>query len=162
MSRPHLDDVAFRQIKLATKALLLGCGGGEAASAACRLGPSHLSEAGSIYHRDRFLPLDVVVALERASEAMPVTATLARLQGCVLVPVEPRQGGDLAALLAHLGREVGGVFAASALALADGHVDDAERADLSAALGDLVAAAHAAIAALAPAPVEVPAVLRRA
>lgn len=149
--RPQLDDASARALKVASKALVAACGWGEAAAAACRLGPSHLSEAGAMHLMDRFLPLDAVVALERAGEAMPVTAALARLGGCVLVPVEARGAGELPALLARLGQEVGDVFAASARALADGQVSEAERAELAAELGDLVVVAHQALAALRPA-----------
>jgi hypothetical protein len=149
--RLHLDDAAARQLKVASKALVAACGGGEAAAAACRLGPSHLSEAGAMHQMDRFLPIDVVVQLERAGEARPVTAALARLAGCVLVPVEACGVGELPTLLARLGREVGDVFAASAKALGDGHISEAERAELAVELGEMVDVAHQALAALRPA-----------
>jgi hypothetical protein len=149
--RPHLDDATARALKVASKALVAACGGGEAAAAACRLGPSHLSEAGAMHQMDRFLPIDVVVALERAGEAHPVTSALARLVGCILVPVEPRGAGELPMLLAQLGREVGDVFAASAKALADGQISEDERAELVVELGQMMAVAHQALAALGPA-----------
>lgn len=152
MSRPRVDEAAGRALKVAGKTLLAACGGGEAAAAACRLGPSHLSEALAMHQPDRWLPVDVVLMLERAAEAMPVTAALARLQGCVLVPVAPRGPGELAGLLATLGREVGDVFAAAARALADGQLSDAEREELSRELGEMVAAGQAALGALSPAP----------
>jgi copper(I)-binding protein len=45
---------------------------------------------------------------------------------------------------------VGGVFAASAEALADGHVDEAERVRLAAELSEMLAAGQAALGALSP------------
>ena len=148
MSRPRLDDATMRVLKTATKAAIAACGGGEAAGSVCRLGPSHLSEAASVHHDDRYLPLDVVAQMEAVGEATPITAALARLSGCVLVPVEARGGGNLAELLAALGREVGDVFAASARALADGEVTAEERAELARELGEMIAVGQRALAAL--------------
>lgn len=148
MKRPHLDDSLARQIKTASKALIVACGGGAAAATVCRLGESHLSEAASVHHMDRWLPLDVVVALEGVAEALPVTAALAQMQGWVLVPTEPACGAELPLLLARLGREVGEAFGAAGLALAGGEMDAGQRATLVRELGDVVAAGHAAIAAL--------------
>lgn len=150
MSRPVLPAEQGRALKLATKALLAACGGGEAASSACRLGPSHLSEAAGMHHLDRWAPIDVVAALESVAEDMPVTRALARLQGCIVVPIAPRGAGTLAELLAKLGREVGDVFAAAALGLADGALSEAEAETLRRELVELVAAGQAALGALSP------------
>lgn len=151
MSRPKLTDAEMRALKIATKAVIAACGGGEAAAAVCRLGPSHLSESASVHHPDRSLPIDVVAQLEAAGEAWPVTAALARMAGCVLVPVEPRGSGDLATELARLGREVGDVFAASAHALAGGAPSEAERETLARELGEMLAVGRVALSLLAPA-----------
>lgn len=147
MTRPHLDVLAARRLKVASKALLLASGGGEAAASVCRLGTSHLSEAAGMHQPDRWLPIDVVLALETVAEAMPVTAALALAQGHVLVPIAPRGAGALAELLARLGREVGDVSAVAALAMADGHVSAAEAMELSRELAEMVAAGQAALGA---------------
>jgi hypothetical protein len=150
MSGMVLDAGARGALKTATKALIARLGGLAAAASVCRLEVSRLAECQGVNHPGALLPVDVVAQLEAVAEAVPVTAALARLGGCVLVPVEPMGAGALPELLARLGATVGGVFAASAEALADGHVDEAERVRLAAELSEMLAAGQAALGALLP------------
>jgi hypothetical protein len=130
--------------------LLAAFGKGAAAAAACRLNEGSLSDCASAFHPERTLPLDVALQLELAGASTAITAAMARAHGCLLVPVTVQGGGDLAGALAALGREVGDVFAASARALADGEVTEAERADLARELGEMLAVGQRALAALSP------------
>lgn len=148
MTRRALPQGDADALKLATRLLVHDCGGLEPASAACGLSTTSLSDAKRREHPERWLPLDAVLALERFGASRAVTEVLARAHRCVLVPVEAVGAGDLAVRLAQLGREVGEVFAAASLALADGVVTDAERAELGRELSDVVQAAQAALGAL--------------
>lgn len=135
-------------LKAATRLVIAAHGKGTAAAASCRLNEGSLSDCASPHHMDRTLPLDVALQLELMGGSEAITAALARAHGCLLVPVEARGAGDLAGLLAALGREVGDVFAASAEALADGEVSEAERAKLARELGEMIAVGQRALAAL--------------
>ena len=150
MSGPRLAEAELLALKSATKVLVAAHGKGVAAAAACRLNEGSLSDCASRHHLDRTLPVDVALQLELTGGSTAITAALARAHGCLLVPVELRGGGDLAVLLADLGREVGDVFAAASRALADGVVDEPERAELVRELGELVAVGQRALAALSP------------
>lgn len=63
-------------------------------------------------------------------------------------PITRDEAIALAARLAVLGREVGEAFAVAALALADGVITEAERAELGRELVDVVQAAQQALGAL--------------
>lgn len=149
MSGRRLDSDGLAALKAASRLLLGDFGKLEVAVMACRLGMSQLHACASANDPERTLPIDVVAQLERAAGTHPVTAALALLQGCIVVPIAATGGGDLGALLAKLGREVGDVFSASAAALADGRVSEAERATLARELAELIAAGQQALAVLA-------------
>jgi len=149
MSGRKLEGDALAALKVASRLLLADMGKLEVAAMACRLGSSQLADCASAHHPERALPIDVVLQLEQAAGTHPVTSALALLQGCLVVPIEARGTGDLGALLAKLGREVGDVFSASAAALADGRVTEAERATLARELAEMITAGQQALAALA-------------
>lgn len=148
MTRRALPQADADALKLASRLLVADCGGLEPAASACGLGTTSLSDAQRREHAERWLPLDAVLALERFGQSRAVTEALARAHRCVLVPVEAVGEGDLAVRLALLGKEVGEVFAAASLALADGRISDAERRVLGGELADVVQAAQAALGAL--------------
>jgi hypothetical protein len=67
-----------------------------------------------------------------------ITAALARAQGYVLVAIEsPRGRGELAVLMAEIGRDFGELFATASLALAHDHLSEQERLDLTRELDNL-------------------------
>lgn len=115
------------QLKQATRKLIHGLGGLEAAALHTSVGKSLLSEY-QFSHAERTMPIGVVADLEVAAGDPVVTRTLARLAGCALVPQEtvapaPAAPVDLVVALAtDLGR-----FAAAVQAMeADGHRSAAE------------------------------------
>lgn len=148
---PRLEDALLREVKAATRVVMASHGKGSAAAASCRLNEGSLSDCASAHHPDRTLPLDVALQLELMGASTAISAAMARAHGCILVPVEVRGGGDVAAELAALGREVGDVFAAAARALADGVISEAERGDLVRELGEMMSVGQRALAALSPA-----------
>jgi hypothetical protein len=150
MTGPRLAEAELLALKSATRVVLLAHGKQSAAAAACRLNEPSLSDCASAYHPERCLPVDVALQLELSGASRAITAALAQAHGCLLVPVVVRGGGDLAAELSALGREVGDVFGASARALADGVVSEAERADLARELAEMIAVGQRALAALSP------------
>lgn len=125
-----------RPFKTLTRALIERLGGLDAAAATVRLGRSRLADCQHL-HTEAVLPVDVVARLEAVAGEPLITAELARRAGCVLVPVQPIAEGEDAEMMAHIGREVGEVFAAYAAGMRDGSLCGEDRAGLSRELGDL-------------------------
>lgn len=141
MTQHHPRDLIA--LKTAFRLLVQGVGGGEAAGAALRYRPSHLSEAASPHCQDRWPRVDHIAELEALAGEPFVTAQLARLSGCTLLPM-PRARGEEGAALAAVLSSAGELGARTVAALSDGALNEAERADLVARLGALKrAAAHA-------------------
>lgn len=126
-------------------------GGVEQAAADTRLGKSRLAACYSHHaqHDGDHIPADAIIALEAALGEPAITAVLAQAAGHRLVPATARGAGELAAALAKVGQRSGEVFACAAAALADGHIDDRERAELVRQLAELELAAGQAAAVLA-------------
>ncbi len=133
-----------RGLKTATHALVRDVGGVDAAAAAARVGRSMLSDYGHPQKPGMFMPVDVVLDLERALRRPVVTQQLALAQGYDLVPVEAAEGGLVPSALAELGREVSALFGETAAAMQDGRLTEAE----CAALETRGAEARRALAAL--------------
>jgi hypothetical protein len=126
---------------------VLGVGGLEAAHAVTGYPTSRLAEAyapGSV----RMPRVDHAVALEMIGQQPQVTAVMARLAGCMLVPM-PEARGESGAAIASVLRQAGEIGACAAEAMADGRLGAAERAALVDACGALARAAAAAQAVLA-------------
>jgi len=149
----------YGDLKAAVRALIHAAGGEQRAAGLCRVSKSTLSEYGNPRYPERHMPVDVVVALERAVEAMPVTAHLAAEHDALLLQL-PRDGGGEAEWLSHLttiGKEAGDVFHRTGEYLADdGDIDAREAPSLLREIDELLAATAAMRAAvrvrMAPAP----------
>ncbi|MDE0942431.1 MAG: hypothetical protein OSB58_08330 [Alphaproteobacteria bacterium] len=75
----------YGDVKSAVRALLHAVGGEAKAAAACRVSKSTLSEYGNPRYDERHMPLDVILALERAAGQMPVTEHLAAEHDALLL-----------------------------------------------------------------------------
>jgi hypothetical protein len=139
-----------RAIKVAFRLLVEDVGGVEAASAALGYPPGRISEAYAL-HTQRAPRVDHARRLEALADNPRVTATLARLAGCTLLP-QPRLSGDAGLAIAAVLRGAGELGGRAATAMGDGVVDDAERAGLVDQIGALQRAlAHAAAVLAGPA-----------
>lgn len=133
----QLAPAAYNGVKTAWKQVTGDLGGVEATASAVDRTKSLVSEYGTL-HSDRFPPADVILDAEALAGEPRVTAALARAQGYILMPVEPRGAGDLALLLARLGRDVSKLFGNAAEALQDGVLTAAERDGLARDLDEVV------------------------
>lgn len=141
MSKPrHHSAASYNALKTAWKRLVHALGGVDATAACTRGHRGHISEWGAV-HSERFPPLDVILDAEAIAGEPFVTDALATAMGYRLVQVTPRSEGEVAIVLARVGKEAGDVFAAAAMALADGKIDDAEREALVRELRELERAA---------------------
>ena len=134
----------YGDVKSAVRALLHAVGG-EAKAAACRVSKSTLSEYGNPRYDERHMPLDVVLALERAAGAMPVTEHLAAEHDALLphLAAEESAGGWLDHLT-KIGKEAGDVFHRAGEYLADdGEIDAQEAPVLLKEVDELLAAVAA-------------------
>lgn len=142
MRQHHARDYAA--MKTALRALVDRVGGVEAASSVLGGYPtSRISEAMSLHHPERMLRVDLVADLEAVAGQPLVSAVVARLNGCVLLPM-PAATGDAGLAVGAVLRGAGEVGARAAEAMADGTLTDAERGALADRLGELArAVAHA-------------------
>jgi hypothetical protein len=144
-TRHHPRDL--RALKALFGELVHRVGGVDAASAALEYSKSHLSEAASLR-----LPgsprVDHVAELEAIAGEPLVTAHLARLAGCLLLPQATETGCPHQSIAAVL-RGSGELGASVAAALSDGALDRAEADLLVGALDTLLHAATQARARLA-------------
>ncbi len=142
----------YAALKTATRGLVDSLGGVEAASTVLSgYSIGRISEAMSLHHPDRLLRLDLVADLEAVAPQPLVSATMARLAGCVLLPLPKRAGSESDALAAVL-RGAGVVGGRVADALGDGRITDAERGRLAEDLDALArAVAHAQAVLAGPA-----------
>lgn len=142
------NDAHKAAVKTAWKLLVDELGGVEAASAACGISRSLVSEYGS-RHSERYPPAQTIVAAERVAEQPLVTAALARAQGYELMLVDvPRRASALADIIAETGRDVGELFATAAHALRHDRPTRQEHADLLREFGDMHRVAGEALALL--------------
>ncbi|MGB0670570.1 MAG: hypothetical protein ACPGNT_03670 [Rhodospirillales bacterium] len=75
---PRLGDMEKRLLKLATRKLLDHFRSLEEAAGVCRVKPTNLSQYQS-FETTAFMPIDVLMDLERAAGAAPVSSELVRL-----------------------------------------------------------------------------------
>jgi hypothetical protein len=128
--------------------LLKRVGGVDAAAAALGYGKGHLSEAASLHHADRAPRVDHVAELEALAGEPLVTQHLAAMAGFTLLPIASLQG-EAGSALAQVLQGAGDLGGRTALALADGKISDAERAELLDGLQTLARAVAQAQAVLA-------------
>jgi len=74
------DEMEFRLLKLATRKLLDSFQNLKDASSHCRVKPTNLSQYQSFEH-SAFMPVDVVLELERAAETSVLSEEMARIAG---------------------------------------------------------------------------------
>lgn len=131
----------YRRIKAGTRDLLEACGNARAAALHTRLQQPRLDACASDAQPRDFLPADVVADLEAACGRPVLTAALAELAGCALVPLPAWRAAvsGLDALVA-AARETSEAVAAGWAAHSDGVVTPAERETLKRELRDAVAA----------------------
>lgn len=114
------------KLKQATKEMILGNGGVEAAAESCRVGKSTLADYYHPQKPDCFAPLDVIIELEtlsRARDGWPhVTTELCRQMGGMFVarPQVAASGASLLQLMAASTQEFADVSTAICAALQDG------------------------------------------
>jgi hypothetical protein len=135
----------YGDMKSAVRALLHSVGGEAKAAALCRVSKSTLSEYGNPRHGERHMPLDVVLALERAAGEMPVTEHLAAEHDALLLQL-PAGGavGNWVDHLTSIGKEAGDVFHRAGEYLADdGDIDAQEAPALLKEVDELLAAVAA-------------------
>jgi hypothetical protein len=148
----HLPQSDYLGIKAAFRELVAACGGVHRAASITRGCQSRISEAMSPQHLDRFPAIDQIADLESECGVPVVTRALAAMSGSDLAPVEATPGSrhrlhaDLAAVI----REVSEVSAATVSALADGSMDEVERAAVLREIRQAVTALHALGADLKP------------
>lgn len=128
-------------IKRASRALLEASGNARMAAAHTRLQQPRLDACASEEQPRDYLPADVVADLEAACGRPVVTAALAELSGCALVPLPAfrEAESDMEALVT-AARESTEAVAAAWAALSDGVVTPAERRTLRREVREAVAA----------------------
>lgn len=144
----HHHPRELRALKTGFGLLIRDVGGLEAAQAVTGYSHGRLSEAASVHNDVRWPRADHVAELEAVAGQPRVTFHLARLAGCTLLPI-PVANGDHGIAIAAVLRTAGEVGGRAAEAMADGALDDTERAALAerlAALKRAVAHAEAVIA----------------
>lgn len=134
---------AYHCLRTAWKRVVEALGGVDATAACVRVGRSQVSAYGDI-HGERHVPIDVVLDAETIAGEPFVTAALASAQGFALLPIVPRDGGDLSVALIKISRHATQLLGDAAEALADQCLDDAERATLAHDLDILIRAASEA------------------
>jgi len=142
---------AYGDLKAAVRVLLHAAGGEQRAATLCRVSKSTLSEYGNPRYAERHMPVDVVLALEGAVAAMPVTEHLAAEHGAILLQLPPDDDAEIEWLghLTAIGKEAGDVFHRTGEFLADdGDIDDREAPALLREIDELLAATAAMRAAV--------------
>ncbi|MDA1098169.1 MAG: hypothetical protein O2967_04215 [Proteobacteria bacterium] len=135
----------YGDVKSAVRALLHAIGGEAKAAAVCRVSKSTLSEYGNPRYGERHMPVDVVLALERAAGEMPVTEHLAAEHGALLLHLPAVEAvGSWLDHLTSIGKEAGDVFHRAGEYLAnDGDIDAHEAPALLREVDELLAAVAA-------------------
>ena len=131
-------------LKRATREMIKGVGGLEAAAPYCRVGKSALGEYQSDHKSDCFVTLDVIADLEplaRARDGWPhVTQALCATMGGVFVavPESAASSGDLLDMMATLSGEFNDTTRAVCSGLADGKFCSADADKLERELDDVI------------------------
>ena len=137
------DPSAGAALKTAFKLLIGDVGGLDAGAACTRVARSQLGDYGN-RAMDKFPPADVILDLERCAQEPRVTATLARLQGYCLMPVQLGANGTVGQTMEQVAGRSGTLLMTTVRALADGVVTDDENEELDQGLDELIRVAMAA------------------
>lgn len=148
MKRQQLHPEDYRALKTATRLLVQAVGGLEAAASASGAGTSRLAAYYDPNSEDDFAPIWAIADLERVAGRPYVTTVLARLQHHALLPL-PTAQGEVGRAIGQVLCNAGRVGKAAAEFLADGKLDDSERARLADKLAELSRAASLAQAVIA-------------
>lgn len=116
-------------IKTYTRQLIAAVGDLEAAASCCRVSKSVLGEYQD-RNNDRYMPVDVALALEQVAQKPILTAALAAAQGYTLARADASPMADVRRSVAALSRHAGELVARHTEADEDGVLDQHERADL--------------------------------
>ncbi|MEC9346090.1 MAG: phage regulatory CII family protein [Pseudomonadota bacterium] len=126
----------YGSLKQAVASLVHNAGGVRPAAELCRVGKSQLSDFANEYKEDSHAPVDVIMALERATGCRFVTDHLAAAHGCVVVQLPtgealgiPTGALDMTGWLnlhARAAKEAAELTARIAQDLADGKITVAE------------------------------------
>lgn len=118
------------ELKAGTRRALSLAGRANGFSLVTRVEPPVLSKYGSPSEEASFMPVDVVLDLEREIGLPLITEMLAAMQGFRLVPLDPQRGAQVGVEdLADVARETGDVVQKLAGALPGG-IDAAETREL--------------------------------
>jgi hypothetical protein len=136
-----------RWLKLKTRQLIDRCGGLDEASRACRetcrpYSVPHLSRC-QVPTAPDFLPIDIVLCLEAYCGEPIITGAMSEARPSAVV------AGELRDELADIVEGGAAAMARCRAAMADGHLDAGERADLATSLDNLAEEVRQAQAALA-------------
>lgn len=128
-----------RHLKVATRALVGLCGGGDGAAATLGVRQQRMSDCGNINTAD-FLRLDEIAALEDVAGDWPVTRALAKRAGCVLLklPDLPLTAENMVEATTQIIRETADVMTEMSSLFADGRVTLAESSRFSAQVDEAV------------------------
>ena len=115
-------------LKAATRRSVDMAGGGESFSHRTRVRATQLSKYGSTSEPETFMPLDVAVEADLEAGVPIILSAMAELLGYKLVPVSAEPAGELGPNDAlRIANEMGDVIRTITEAMADGHVDAADR-----------------------------------
>lgn len=118
------------ELKAYFRDLVDACGGTKRAAEKVGGHASHISEAMAVHNLERWPRLDHVAILEADCGQPIVSRFLADRLGFGLEPHAGRPGGDLPHVFASAMKEMADVQVAYVTAVANHHVDAAERAEL--------------------------------
>ncbi len=131
MARSSYKSRKYKSLKDATNQLILQLGGPAAASKLCRVQTTSLFSYSdeSEDNKTRFIPVDIVEALERDAENPSVTEYLAEKAGCLLWKIPEAEGSMLDVEVAKTGQHAAHLFSDWAEFLANDGVIDAKEAE---------------------------------
>lgn len=108
-----------------------------------RVDASALSKYAAPQEDGHFMPIDVLLDLERDIGSPVILETLAALQGYRLVPMHEPQGGSVTISdIADITREGGDVVQSLAEAMRDGKIDGAEKRSVRMEIAENIAVLH--------------------
>lgn len=130
-----------RHLKVATRALVVLCGGGDGAAATLGARQQRMSDCGNINTAD-FLRLDEIAALEDVAGDWPITRALAKRAGCVLLqlPDLPVCAESLIEVTTEIVRETADVMTEMSSLFVDGRVTGTESARFSGQIDEAITA----------------------
>lgn len=132
-----ISDKQGLTLKAATRRALDMAGGGDAFQHVTRVKAGNLSKYGSNGedNLDKFMPIDVAVEADLEANSPIIVSAMAEMLGYKLVPIAggTESVADALAIadVLKIANEMGDVVRATTEALADGHVDGAERKEIT-------------------------------